>query len=291
MAAASPGTLFIVATPIGNLADLTPRAAQTLANVQLILCEDTRHTAVLLRHLGIRPPLWSLHAHNEDKQIPAVVQRLRDGDHIALVSDAGTPCLSDPGAALVAAVAKNAFPIQCLPGPFAAAVAIAASGLTAVPFAFWGFLPKKSVERQTVLRRCVQIAGQQAAMTHAFYVPGRDLAEVVADVQMLVPTGQIVIARELTKLHEGYLRGTASEVAALLTEDNLRGEAVLLIELLADTQLNAQTVLDPVALVRQARAQGLDRKKALQDIALQTHLSRRHLYALWIAQDEGPSGS
>ena len=214
---AATGLLSVVATPIGNLGDLPKRAAEALAAADAILCEDTRHTGQLLHHLGIKKPLERLDAHTEQDRVAGLVARLQAGARLALVSDAGTPCLSDPGARLVDAVQDAGIPVESLPGPFAAAVALAASGLNPQPFAFWGFLAKKSGERQRQLQARL-LPGPDGPMTHAFYVPGRDLVEVLADVAAVAPQARVCVARELTKLYEEYLRGAPAAVAAALTD-------------------------------------------------------------------------
>ena len=281
--ALEPATLYVVATPIGNLADLSPRAADVLREVDLLLCEDTRHTGHLLATLGLKKEMWSLHAHNELAKIPGVLTRLQAGATVALVSDAGTPALSDPGQLLVAAAHEAGLAVRSLPGPFAVATALAASGLTPIPFAFWGFLPKKLGERRQLLERTLQPAGDGAPMTHAFYVPGRDLATVAEDLAAVRPLAQVVVARELTKLHEGYIRATAAELAAALTDEMLRGEAVLLVEV---SQASAPQVEVPDArvLVAAAKAAGVDRKFATREIGEKTGLSRNEIYALWLEE-------
>ncbi len=282
MADARPGLLSVVATPIGNLGDLSPRAVQVLAAADTVLCEDTRHTGQLLRHLGLDKHTESLHAHNEHDRVDGLVERLRNGAQLALVSDAGTPCLSDPGALLVDAAHGAGIAVQTVAGPFAAAAALAASGLTALPFAFWGFFAKKSGQRQADLQRQLR-PGPEGPMTHAFYVPGRDLVEVLADVATVVPDSRVCVARELTKVHESYLRGTANQVAARLLPEQLRGEAVLLVEIAAELQ--PAVALDVAELVRQAKTGGHDRKQALAALQRKTGLSRNALYALWLAAD------
>ncbi len=277
---AATGLLSVVATPIGNLGDLPKRAAEALAAADAILCEDTRHTGQLLHHLGIKKPLERLDAHTEQDRVAGLVARLQAGARLALVSDAGTPCLSDPGARLVDAVQDAGIPVESLPGPFAAAVALAASGLNPQPFAFWGFLAKKSGERQRQLQARL-LPGPDGPMTHAFYVPGRDLVEVLADVAAVAPQARVCVARELTKLYEEYLRGAPAAVAAALTEEQQRGEAVLLIEV-AEVAAPPPPV-DAADLVRVARQAGEDRKFALRRIGEKTGLSRNELYELWLA--------
>lgn len=279
-AGAGAGLLSVVATPIGNLGDLPKRAAEVLAAADAILCEDTRHTGQLLHHLGLKKPLERFDAHTEQERVPALLARLLGGARLALVSDAGTPCLSDPGARLVDAVQDAGVKVESLPGPFAAAVALAASGLSPQPFAFWGFLAKKSGERQRQLQARL-LPGPDGPMTHAFYVPGRDLAEVLADVAAVAPQARVCVARELTKLYEEYLRGSPAAVAAGLAEEQQRGEAVLLVEVI---ELAAPPPpADAQALVQAARSAGEDRKFALRRIGEQTGLSRNALYELWLA--------
>lgn len=277
------GTLSVVATPIGNLGDLTPRAVEALARADLVLCEDTRHTGGLLHHLGLHKSTASLHAHNEIERIASVIERLHAGEQIALVSDAGTPCLSDPGARLVDAVQAAGLQVRTLPGPFAAAAAIAGSGLTPVPFAFWGFLAKKAGERREQMRARLQ-PGPEGPMTHAFYVPGRDLREFAEDLQQVVPRARVVLARELTKLHEGWLRGTAGQVLERLEDAQLRGEAVVLVEVDAGCIPLSQVLEKPEDLVKQARLEGRDRRQALREIGQKTGLPRRVLYSLWLRE-------
>lgn len=278
------GTLYVVATPIGNLGDLSPRAAEALALADLVLCEDTRHTGKLLNHLGLQKHTQSLHAHNEDERLPGVLERLRAGERLALVSDAGTPCLSDPGARLVDAVQAAGLQVVTVPGPFATAAAIAGSGLTPVPFAFWGFLAKKASERREQLRARL-LPGPEGPMTHAFYVPGRDLREFSEDLAQVAPLAKVVLARELTKVHEGWIRGTPAQVLDLLTEEQLCGEAVALVEVDARSAPGVpQVQASPDELVREARLAGRDRREALREIGVRTGLPRRVLYAMWLRE-------
>jgi 16S rRNA (cytidine1402-2'-O)-methyltransferase len=288
MTTPKPGTLYVVATPIGHLGDLSTRAATVLAEADVVLCEDTRHTGVLLRHLGLQKATWSLHAHNEEARVIAVLDRLHAGETLALVSDAGTPCLSDPGAHLIDAVHAAGMTVRTVPGPFATAAALAGSGLTPVPFAFWGFLAKKTSERRAQLRIRLQ-PGPEGPMTHAFYVPGRDLADFAEDLAEIAPATRVVVARELTKIHEGWLRGTPAQVQAQLTEEQLRGEAVVLVEVApGNVQGAVQVPVDAGELVRAAKAAGRDRKFALKEIGERTGLSRNDLYQLWLDAGEDP---
>jgi 16S rRNA (cytidine1402-2'-O)-methyltransferase len=277
------GALFVVATPIGNLDDLTPRAVDVLSRVPLVLCEDTRHTGGLLRHLGATPRSLSLHAHNEVARIEGVLSHLRGGADAALVSDAGTPCLSDPGARLVDAVQLSGLPVVSLPGPFAGAVALAGAGLCTSAFSFWGFLPKKSAARRTALTDRLKPGPNGALHSHVFYVPGRDVPAVCDDINATAPNARIAVARELTKIHEGYVRGVAAAVKAQLSEEMQRGEAVVIIEVDAETAAVVQVPVPVDELLSEAIAAGEDRKTALRRIAKQTGKGRRELYARWTA--------
>lgn len=274
-------TLYVVATPIGNLSDLSPRATEVLGAVDLLLCEDTRHTGHLLSALGIKKEMWSLHAHNEMAKIPGVIARLQTGTTVALVSDAGTPALSDPGQLLVNAVHDAGLQVRTIPGPFAVAGALAASGLTPIPMAFWGFLPKKTGERKQLLERTLHPAPDGKPMTHAFYVPGRDLQTVAKALAEVRPYARAVVARELTKVHEGYIRARCLELSEALTDEMLRGEAVVLVEVSAESAPPVE-LPDARVLVADAKAAGLDRKIATRDIGEKTGLSRNEIYALWL---------
>jgi len=276
------GTLFIVATPIGNLEDLSPRAARMLGAVDVVLCEDTRHTGGLLRHLAVSTDCLSLHQHNEVERIGEVIERLRSGQSAALVSDAGTPCLSDPGARLVAAVHDANLPVVSVPGPFAAAVAFAAAGASASTFSFWGFVAKKPSARRTALVDRLVSGPGGADHAHIFYVPGRDLRAFVSDVGAVAPSSFVVVARELTKIHEGYVRGTPAAVVDGLVDEYLRGEAAVIVQVDRSTQAAPVRAADPDELIKAAIEEGTPRREALRSIAKQTGKARRVLYKLWI---------
>ncbi|MSP90871.1 MAG: 16S rRNA (cytidine(1402)-2'-O)-methyltransferase [Myxococcales bacterium] len=282
MATAGAGRLVIVGTPIGHLGDLSPRAADALATADLVLCEDTRVTGRLLAHVGARQPTWAVHAHNEDAQVAGVLDRLAQGQTVALASDAGLPCLSDPGARLVEAARAAGHAVTVVPGPFAAAIALAGSGLAAVPFSFWGFLPKKSAERRARLRSVLRPDPGGGAMTHAFYVPGRDLRAVLADIGAEAPTARVAMGRELTKLHEQWAVGTASDVAGELTDETERGEAVVLVEVATAPVAVQVPALDLDALVRRALGDGERAKRAVDRIAQSLGLPKRIVYAAWV---------
>jgi 16S rRNA (cytidine1402-2'-O)-methyltransferase len=224
------GTLFVIATPIGNLQDLSPRAAAWLRDADLLLAEDTRHTRMLLEACGIARTagtLESLHEHNERERVPVLVERLRGGASIALVTDAGTPLLSDPGSLLVAAAARAGIAVVAVPGPCAAIAALSIAGLPTERFAFEGFLPAKAVARREALQRLVQ-----ESRTLVFYEAPHRLAATLADLAAVLGAARPAsIARELTKRFEQVYRGTLGELAARSRDDaNMsRGELVLVV--------------------------------------------------------------
>lgn len=217
----------MVATPIGNLSDLTPRAREALASADVVAAEDTRHTAQLLRHLGLERPLVSLHEHNEGARVPALIARLQAGENVALVSDAGTPLLSDPGAGLVGAAVAAGLRVTPLPGASALLAALCVAGLPAERFSFEGFLPAKVMARRQALE-----ALASETRTLVFYEAPHRIVDTLADAAAAFGAGrQAAVARELTKLHETVYRGTLGELAAMAPrEANLaRGEIVLLV--------------------------------------------------------------
>jgi 16S rRNA (cytidine1402-2'-O)-methyltransferase len=218
-----PPGLYLVATPIGNLGDITLRALSTLAASDVIYCEDTRITARLLDRYGMRVPLRAYHDHNEQKAVPGIVGELREGKVIALVSDAGTPLISDPGYRLVSAVAATGLPITSLPGASAVLTALQLSGLATDRFCFIGFLPEKKSHRRGSLEEIARLQ-----MTAVAYESPHRLRDALDDIAEVMPTRVMAMARELTKLHEEVLRGTADQIiAALSARENIKGEVAL----------------------------------------------------------------
>lgn len=251
----TPGTLYVVATPIGHLGDLSPRALEVLGAVDLIAAEDTRHTRALLTHFGIHKPLISLHEHNESRQTQILMARLQAGAAIALVSDAGTPLISDPGYGLVAAAAAAGFVLSPVPGPCAAIAALSVSGLPTDRFVFEGFLPPRRTARRTRLQ---QLARE--SRTLIFYESPRRLVEVLTDcAEVLGGERRACLGRELTKRFETVYRGTLADVQSALTAnpEALRGECVLLVAgaLVSDVEdADAERILvDLVAQLPAAR--------------------------------------
>jgi 16S rRNA (cytidine1402-2'-O)-methyltransferase len=221
------GRLQVIATPIGNLADLSERAREALAKADVIAAEDTRHTGALLTALGLATPLLSLHEHNESRRVPGLLARLAQGERVALVSDAGTPLLSDPGYELVRAAIAAGFEVSAIPGPSAITAALAVAGLPTDRFCFEGFLPARERERRAAL----EVLAHERRTLVFFEAPHRIVAALTDIATVLGPERAAVVARELTKAHETVYRGTLGELAArAATEANFaRGEITLVV--------------------------------------------------------------
>jgi 16S rRNA (cytidine1402-2'-O)-methyltransferase len=283
-AAASAGCLYLVGTPIGNLEDITLRALRILKEVDQIACEDTRHTQKLLSHYDIHKPLVSYHEHNEMTRAPELVMALEQGAKIALVSDAGMPLVSDPGHRLVALCLRHHIPVVPIPGPSALLASLSASGLPNEEFLFVGFLPARSGERRRALER-LRIEDR----TLIFYEAPHRIAECVADAREILGDRPACLAREVTKLHEEFVRGKLSEIAAALEEQPARGEITLLIGSGDSNEAcshrdSAQSLAARVEeLMHQAR---LDRKDALKLAAKERGLTRRAAYAQIVGSPE-----
>ena len=217
------GTLFLVATPIGNLDDMTLRAVHVLESVPLIAAEDTRHTLKLLTHFGLRRPLVSLHAHNEARQLQTILSRLEQQD-VALVSDAGTPALSDPGVRLVSAAVAAGYPVVPVPGPSAVLAALVSSGLPTNQFTFLGFLPRKRGE----LERVIRDAGE-AKRTFVFFESPHRVQKTLAIMASALGPRSLVVAREITKVHEEFLRGTPATLLEHFAKSPPRGELTVVV--------------------------------------------------------------
>jgi 16S rRNA (cytidine1402-2'-O)-methyltransferase len=219
------GRLFIVGTPIGNLEDITLRALRILGEVAAIACEDTRQTLKILNRFGIRKPLISYYQPREGQRIPEIIRLLVAGSDVALVSDAGTPGISDPGFPLIREALKQGIPVVPIPGPSAVTTALSASGLPTHRFLFAGFPPPKKAG----LRKCLEALAREEA-TLVFFLPTRKIPEFLAAVGDVLGDRRVVVARELTKIHEEFIRGTASGLAAALGTKILKGEATVLVE-------------------------------------------------------------
>lgn len=274
----SPG-LYIVATPIGNLEDITLRALRVLRSVDRIACEDTRQTQKLLSHFGIHVPTISCHAHNERERSEELIAELQAGARIALVSDAGMPGISDPGAHLVAQAAAAGIAIIPIPGASAVVSALAASGLDTSSFLFVGFPPPRSGERRTFFET---LRDQQATLV--FYEAPHRILEALRDAKEIFgPNRQAVLAREITKLHEEFLRGTLGDLEKILgVRDLQRGEMTLLIAQADPTQ---STTATSEASLRESmslyQSQGFDEQGALKRIARDRGISKSEVYREW----------
>jgi len=265
------GVLYLVATPIGNLEDITYRAVRTLREVDLIACEDTRHTRKLLDHYKIARPLISYHEHNERARAEELVAKLLAGTNVALVSDAGMPLVSDPGYRTAAAAIRAGISVVPIPGPSAVITALAAAGLPTDAFYFAGFLPAKSGQRA----RALEALRDQSA-TLVFYEAPHRILETLADIERILGPRPVVVARELTKLHEEFLRGTPAEVrAALESRPSVKGEIALLIG--QRTTPAPETIPIDEAVAAHIHA-GMSRMDAIKEVARTRGLSKRDVY-------------
>ena len=270
----APG-LYLVATPIGNLEDITLRALRVLKQAELIACEDTRQTQKLLNHFGIEKPTISYHEHNEASRAAELVEKLAEGSRIAVVSDAGMPGISDPGFRLIALAIERGIAVVPIPGPAAFVTALVASGLPVESFAFRGFLPPKSGARRRVLERV-----KESLQTQVFYEPPHRIRETLEDVvATLGPNRRVVVARELTKIHEEFLRGTAAEVLATAdARGELKGEIVLLIGPAAEGEASSAATSIPDRVAQLMREEKLDEKAALKKTAKERGISKSEAY-------------
>jgi len=267
------GVLYVVATPIGNLEDVTLRALRVLAEVDLIAAEDTRRTRVLLTRHGIRKPLTSYHDAVERERAPRIVERLRAGASVALVSDAGTPGIADPGYHLVRGALEAGVPVVPIPGPSAVAALVSVAGLPADRFVFEGFLPTRPGPRAERLKA---LATEPRALV--FYEAARRLPAFLAAAQAALGDREAVIARELTKLHEELLRGRLSTLATeVAARPALRGEVTVLMAG-AGTDAPATAAVDLDARITAARAAGLGVRELSVQLAAETGLPRREIY-------------
>jgi 16S rRNA (cytidine1402-2'-O)-methyltransferase len=273
----APG-LYLVATPIGNLEDITLRALRVLRSVDRIACEDTRQTQKLLNHFGIKAKTVSYHQHNEADRAEQLVEKLRAGQTIALVSDAGTPGINDPGAMLISAALAAGILVVPVPGANAALAALVAGGLDTTSFVYVGFLPARQGERRSFLEN---LRGEKRTMV-CYESPHR-IAESLTDVAAAFGgERQIVLARELTKLHEEFLRGTVAEVQAqVATRENLRGEMVLLIAGGDDSTEAVAAQSLPQRVAQLMREEQLDEKSALKRAAKERGLGKSDAYREW----------
>jgi 16S rRNA (cytidine1402-2'-O)-methyltransferase len=276
-----PGKLYVVATPIGNLSDITQRAIQTLKDVDLIACEDTRHTRKLLQHFGIDTKTISYHEHNELQRGKELIEMLVQGSDLAVVSDAGTPAINDPGFRLVQAAIDHEIDVISVPGPSALITALVTSGLPTNEFFFAGFLPSRTSPRQARLKELSSIPA-----TLVFYEAPHRLLATLKDAQEILGERQAVVARELTKLHEEIRRSTLSKLAEHYSVQEPRGEIVLLIdkESLAKQIGKGESDKAVAPLVAQYEEQGLDHRAALKKAARELGLPRAEAYRRLLAE-------
>lgn len=269
-----PGTLYLVATPIGNLQDMTFRAIETLRDVDLIACEDTRHTRKLLNHFQIAAKLISFHEHNEAERAVELGRQLSEGSSIAVVTDAGTPAINDPGARLVRTAIELGVRVVPIPGAVAFVNALVASGLPADSVFFGGFLPSKKGERR---KRLDAVKDIPATLT--FYETPHRIAAALSDCLDILGDRQAAVGRELTKLHEEVVRGSISSLARHFSSANSRGEFVLVIDR-ADENARAEDrpTQSLKERISQLEGEGLERKAALKQAAREFGLSRSEAY-------------
>ena len=267
------GTLYLVATPIGNLEDITYRAVRILREAGLIACEDTRHTRKLLDHYVISTPTISYHEHNEAERAPQLIGKLHAGCSIALVSDAGTPLVSDPGYRLVNLAIEEGIRVEPVPGASAVLAALAASGMPSDHFHFAGFLPPKAAQRRKVLER---LKDQEATLV--LYEAPHRILETLEDVEAVMGPRPAVVAREITKLHEEFLRGTPAELRdTLQARPSIKGEITLLIG--KGPAPAADETPIPEA-VEEAMCSGMTRMEAIKSVAHRRGLPKREVYRI-----------
>ena len=287
------GALYIVATPIGNLEDITLRALRVLKEADVIACEDTRHTIKLLNHYQIRKRLVSYHEHNEHTRAPELVAEMEAGAKVALVSDAGMPGVSDPGRELVRLAIERGIPVVPVPGPSALTAALAASGLPVEEFLFAGFLPSQPGKRRKAL---AALAAEPRTLI--FYEAPHRIAAMLADALAVFSERPAVVAREITKIHEEFLRGPLTDVIAALGDGRTRGEFTVLIGGRGDAASSAAalqegkpalTLSQRVAAIQ--RETGMDQKAALKQAARESGLPRREAYRRLFAERNNSEGS
>ena len=272
----SKGRLFVVGTPIGNLEDITLRAIRVLKEVDLIACEDTRRTQQLLNHYQIRTPTISYHEHNEMTRAPELVIKLTEGNNIALVSDAGMPVVSDPGFRLVHLAIRHAIPVVPVPGASAFVAVLAASGMPVDRFRFLGFLPsRKGARRQTLEEH------KGATKTLVFYEAPHRVVQMLRDVRDILGDREVVLAREVTKVHEEFWRGTVSALLERAKDKAIKGEITLLVgpgTVPGETPAAGSLIQPEIQMLMAQR--GLDERAALKATAKARGISRSQAYRL-----------
>ena len=269
------GNLYVVATPIGNLEDITLRAIKTFKEVDLIAAEDTRHTLKLLNHLEITKPMISYHRHNEEIRCENLIKELKEGKNIALVSDAGTPGICDPGEEIIKKCIEEDIKVIPIPGPCAMINALIASGISTKEFSFLGFLPLNKKNRKEKMEEI-----KNSNKTIIIYEAPHKLKNTLNDLNSILGDRKIVLARELTKIHEEYIRGTINEL--IEKAENLKGEIVLIIE---ENQIKEENKLNNLTLEEHFefyKKQGLDKKEIIKKIAKDRNVSKNEIYQYFI---------
>lgn len=265
-------TLYVVATPIGNLEDITLRALTVLKEVDLIVCEDTRHTGKLLQHFQIKKPLLSYHQHNERVRVDKILASLKDGKKVALVSDAGTPGISDPGAILVRAILEAGGKVEPLPGASALITALSASGLPSDRFLFEGFLPNKTTPRKKQLESL-----KEQPQTLVFYEAPHRLLKTLSDMKEILGSRQACVVRELTKIHEEFVSNSLEElIQNFKSRASIKGEFVLIVDGFKGTKTWSNTPEE--AALKLIQEQGLSKKEAAKQVAHERGIPSRTLY-------------
>lgn len=272
--------LYIVATPIGNLEDITIRAINTLKSVDVIYCEDTRNTIKLLNHFEIKTKLKSFHLFNENEVTSVIIDEIQNGINIALVSDAGSPCISDPGWILISEAIKHDIDVVVVPGVVAGLTALVGSGLSTEKFMFYGFLAHKATKRQEEINNL-----KYNEETIIIYEAPHRIKETLSDIAAIMPNRQIVLARELTKKFEEYIRGSAQEVLDAL--DVIKGEMVIIID--GNKEDNGNVNVSDLTIEEHYQSYlklGLESKEALKQVAKDRNIPKREIYQALFIKDE-----
>ena len=269
------GTLYVVATPLGNLGDLSPRAADTLKRVAVVAAEDTRHSKPLLHHAGSHAALISFHEHSSDRALERILRILTDGRDVALITDAGTPAISDPGVALVAAARERGIQVVTIPGPNAVAASLAVSGIPGDRYLFLGFLPRKGSDR----RRFLVTAARSEWTVVIFEAPNR-VTQLLADlIEVCGPERQAAVSRELTKVFEETRAGTLQELSEHYAEAPVRGEVTVVVSGTGKEHVEERPP-DPGDRAKALLAEGMSRKDVAHRLAEETGISRNAAYRL-----------
>lgn len=274
------GVLYLIPTPIGNLEDMTYRAVRMLSEVSVIAAEDTRHSQKLLSHFDIHTPLISYHEHSKQSRIDLLIKRLKEGEDVGLVSDAGMPAISDPGYEVVKAALEEKLNVVTLPGANAALCALVSSGLSTEEYLFYGFLPRKKKERQAEMQRLAKLKG-----TVLMYESPYRLKDTLGELVKIYGDRQVVVAREITKLYEEYIRGSFIEVIEGLNELEIKGECCLVIEGNNNEEVDLEdlwwrhlSILEHVSYYEEEK--GMKNKAAMKEVAVDRNMSRRDVYQI-----------